>query len=112
MSLAPEVKEKLVQAALNAKGFKACRYVMDGAPGCVIGQYLASCGVSLKRMQLWGKDEIGKVRPSELAGIESLATSLQLAWDIDGSIDEYDSVTAEDDARLQMLFLIEEAATE
>jgi hypothetical protein len=50
--------EKLKQAVANAQGQGQCAYVIDGKPGCVIGQLAVLEGVSAESLQQWPSSKI------------------------------------------------------
>lgn len=112
MSLTKKQYESLVESVVAAKGAGSCQYVIDGKPGCVIGQYASRCGVSIKSLKAWdAKDENGIIAVlarkdfSAPVSQHGLLVSLQDRWD-----DTYQNVQKNtSDARLCMLFMIEAA---
>ena len=114
--LKPAQKKKLVEAVLLAKGPGECNYVINGRPGCVIGQLGAICGAKVSDLCFWDDCEAWEVH-SGSTGVESLLmyvdpvalrdyparllAQLQCIWDYKGD------ARSEDEKRLGMLFEIE-----
>lgn len=85
--LTPEQREKLEQAVDLARGAGACRYVLNGAPGCVVAQVAVLEGVPLSTLREWDtstENDAPSVydRTPELREYpRDLIAALQLEWD-------------------------------
>lgn len=55
-TLTADQKAKLHAAIDAAKGPGECQYVIDGQPGCVIGQLAVACGVTVDDMARFDAD--------------------------------------------------------
>jgi hypothetical protein len=110
-------KKKLVEATLKARGYQQCVYADKNGPACVIGQLASSCGVSNKELRSFGRRTVIVLDDSVMKKLNKVADDpllcdLQFTWDkgLVGGVEPTGEWLSEDEARMAMLFFIEEAA--
>lgn len=113
-----DIKELLIQAIENAKGFRNCEYISSGAAQCVIAQLYVLCGGAVEDMEAWTIEEeygdINTVNAARIPDFENTVLSvydkhflndLQSVWDNGSGLHDTCHYT-EDESRQYMKNLV------